>query len=228
MKEKILELIEKYEEIALNDRYNFRIYYKVIDDLKEIVGGGIEMKEDIKEIEIIITTIRTILQKEIKDTTEDVYKIDGRQFRAIENLLTSYKELEVKNEEWQRAYQEEKEKQFKLLRENEELEKENEKLTYARNWYFEHFTARELTPEQLDKILRFDYIPTSLVEKKIEEYEKQRIKMEKDDVGVGFTLGKEWSDLKAKIEVLQELLRRRGEIRSLIFTICQERRKWFL
>jgi len=228
MKEKILELIEKYEEIALNDRYNFRIYYKVIDDLKEIVGGGIEMKEDIKEIEIIITTIRTILQKEIKDTTEDVYKIDGRQFRAIENLLTSYKELEVKNEEWQRAYQEEKEKQFKLLRENEELEKENEKLTYARNWYFEHFTARELTPEQLDKILRFDYIPTSLVEKKIEEYEKQRIKMEKDDVGVGFTLGKEWSDLKAKIEVLQELLRRRGEIRCLIFTICQERRKWFL
>jgi len=228
MKEKILELIEKYEEIALNDRYNFRIYYKVIDDLKEIVGGGIEMKEDIKEIEIIITTIRTILQKEIKDTTEDVYKIDGRQFRAIENLLTSYKELEVKNEEWQRAYQEEKEKQFKLLRENEELEKENEKLTYARNWYFEHFTARELTPEQLDKILRFDYIPTSLVEKKIEEYEKKRIKMEKDDVGVGFTLGKEWSDLKAKIEVLQELLRRRGEIRCLIFTICQERRKWFL
>jgi len=52
--------------------------------------------------------------------------------------------------------------------------------------------------------------------------------MEKDDVGVGFTLGKEWSDLKAKIEVLQELLRRRGEIRCLIFTICQERRKWFL
>lgn len=36
--EKMLELIEKYEEIALNDRYNFRIYYKVIDDLKEIVG----------------------------------------------------------------------------------------------------------------------------------------------------------------------------------------------
>lgn len=51
------------------------------------------------------------------------------------------------------------------------------------------------------------------IKEKIEEYEKQRIKMEKDDVGVGFTLGKEWSDLKAKIEVLQELLRRRGEIR---------------
>lgn len=47
----------------------------------------------------------------------------------------------------------------------------------------------------------------ALVKEKIEEYDKQRIKMEKDDIGVGFTLGKEWSDLKAKIEVLQELLR---------------------
>ena len=50
------------------------------------------------------------------------------------------------------------------------------------------------------------YIDKDKVQKKIEEYDKQRIKMEKDDIGVGFTLGKEWSDLKAKIQVLQELL----------------------
>lgn len=50
------------------------------------------MKEDIAELEIIITTIRKILQKEIKDTTEDVYTIDGRQFKALENLLTRYKQ----------------------------------------------------------------------------------------------------------------------------------------
>lgn len=30
--------------------------------------------------------------------------------------------------------------------------------------------------------------------------------MEKDDVGVGFTLDNKWSDLKAKIQVLEELL----------------------
>ena len=55
--------------------------------------------------------------------------------------------------------------------------------------------------------IKLNYIPKSKVKEKIEEYDKQRIKMEKDDIGVGFTLGKEWSDLKAKIEVLQELLR---------------------
>lgn len=49
-------------------------------------------------------------------------------------------------------------------------------------------------------------IPKQIVKDKIEEYDKQRIKMEKDDIGVGFTLGKEWSDLKAKIEALQDLL----------------------
>ena len=57
---------------------------------------------------------------------------------------------------------------------------------------------------------QFDSIPKSKIKDKIEEYDKQRIKMEKDDIGVGFTLGKEWSDLKAKIEVLQELLEENG------------------
>lgn len=36
--------------------------------------------------------------------------------------------------------------------------KENEKLTYARNWYFEHTVGKICTPEMLDKILRNDYI----------------------------------------------------------------------
>ena len=58
---------------------------------------------------------------------------------------------------------------------------------------------------------QFDSIPKSKVKEKIEEYDKQRIKMEKDDIGVGFTLGKEWSDLKAKIEALQDLLERSRE-----------------
>ena len=49
-------------------------------------------------------------------------------------------------------------------------------------------------------------IPKSKIKEKIEELDKQRIKMEKEDNGVGFTLGNDWSDLKAKIQVLQELM----------------------
>ncbi len=56
------------------------------------------MEEDIKEIEIIIETIKDVLQKEIKDTDEDVYSIDGRQFRALENLLTRYKRMKLENQ----------------------------------------------------------------------------------------------------------------------------------
>lgn len=44
------------------------------------------------------------------------------------------------------------------------------------------------------------------IKAKIEEYKKQIEKMEKDDIGRGFTLGKEWSDLKAKVEFGQSLL----------------------
>ena len=77
--------------------------------------------------------------------------------------------------------------------------------------YEKEFRANyaDISVEQI--ILAFDCfidnsIPVQKIKDKIEEYDKQRIKMEKDDIGVGFTLGKEWSDLKAKIEALQELL----------------------
>lgn len=58
-----------------------------------------------------------------------------------------------------------------LIQENIKLKKENEKLTYARNWYFEHFTSQACTPEQLHKILRFDYIPKSKVKELGKKYE---------------------------------------------------------
>jgi hypothetical protein len=44
------------------------------------------------------------------------------------------------------------------------------------------------------------------IKEKIEELNKERVKMEKADYGIGFTLGEKWSDIKAKIQVLEELL----------------------
>ena len=46
-----------------------------------------------------------------------------RELRALQNLLTRYKQLEKENEEWQRAYQEEKDKQFELLRDKDSIPK---------------------------------------------------------------------------------------------------------
>lgn len=56
------------------------------------------------------------------------------------------------------------------------------------------------------KFIKNNYIPKQKIRDKIEELEKQRIKMERDDIGVGFTLGENWSNLKNKIKVLKELL----------------------
>lgn len=91
----------------------------------------------------------------------------------------------------------------RVLKENEELKKENEynKLLLELN---NNFTIDKKTGNY-----KWNVIEIQKIKDKIEEYDKQRIKMEKDDIGVGFTLGKEWSDLKAKIEVLQELLEER-------------------
>lgn len=54
----------------------------------------------------------------------------------------------------------------------EQLEKENKKLTEARNWYFEHTVNKAVTPEMLHKILRQDYIPKSVIREKIKHYEE--------------------------------------------------------
>jgi hypothetical protein len=50
------------------------------------------------------------------------------------------------------------------------------------------------------------YVSKDKIKEKIEEIDKERVKMEKADYGIGFTLDDKWSDIKAKIQVLEELL----------------------
>ena len=86
----------------------------------------------------------------------------------------------------------------KQSKEIEELKVNNKKLQDK---------AKELIYEkqQLTSAL-LDSTPNDKIKAKIEDYKKQIEKMEKDDIGRGFTLGKEWSDLKAKVEFGQSLL----------------------
>lgn len=63
---------------------------------------------------------------------------------------------------------------------NKEKE-ENKKLNYARNWYFEHFTSEACTPEQLHKILRFDYISKDKIREKIDEINDEKLNYSEDE-----------------------------------------------
>ena len=86
-----------------------------------------------------------------------------------------------------------------LIKGYRELEKRNKqciKVLHEKDIYYQN--AREFIQD--------NSIPKSKIKEKIEELDKQRMKMEKDDIGIGFTLGNEWSDLKPKIQVLQELM----------------------
>ena len=107
--------------------------------------------------------------------------------QAIEHILSDYK---------------------RVLKENEELKEDRDKFKKALGRKITY--CNELEKDLFENSSNY-VIPKQIVKDKIEEYDKQRIKMEKDDIGVGFTLGKEWSDLKAKIEALQDLLERSRE-----------------
>ena len=144
------------------------------------------MKENIERIAKLITT-----------KFNNDYSIDNVDKEAIEELLKAYKELKEIEESHRKENGELREKVKQLEEENKTLNERNQYLVkYRAKLEKELYESNE------------NYIPVSLVKDKIEEYDKQRIKMEKDDIGVGFTLGKEWSDLKAKIEALQGLLQK--------------------
>ena len=113
---------------------------------------------------------------------------EGNKYHeAIEHILSDYK---------------------RVLKENEELKEDRDKFKKALGRRITY--CNELEKDLFENSSNY-VIKKQKVKDKIEEYDKQRIKMEKDDIGVGFTLGKEWSDLKAKIEALQDLLERSRE-----------------
>lgn len=103
--------------------------------------------------------------------------------RMLEYILSEYKNIAD-----ERNY---------LLAENQELKQENEKLTYARNWYFEHTVGKICTPEMLDKILRHDYISKQKIKNKIELLEEKAKYEQNAQVLV---------QLYKQIKVLKELL----------------------
>ena len=144
------------------------------------------MEEDIKMLEEFINNYKLVQEKykddEIQAEIERSCYFEEVPAQALENLLTRYKEIQL-------------------------TDKEKEVVEAYRNLVKNTGETGGWVVCDPKQIWSNYFIPKQIVKDKIEEYDKQRIKMEKDDIGVGFTLGKEWSDLKAKIEVLQELLR---------------------
>ena len=134
-----------------------------------------------------IEEARERLEKRIKDIWFSTTYSQEQEEKDLKILLLDYK---------------------RVLKENEELKEDRDKFKKALGKRITY--CNELEKDLFENSSNY-VIPKQIVKDKIEEYDKQRIKMEKDDIGVGFTLGKEWSDLKAKIEALQDLLERSRE-----------------
>lgn len=137
----------------------------------------------------------TLIEKSLcdKDTIIQYHYWVGTDFlNAVERIVADYKRVLKENEEWQRAYQEEKDKQFDLIKENEKLKAldlSNSKI--IANMSTRHFQDREKIRES---------IPIQKVKDKIEELKK---KVEELTDEKGYWGG---SDLLEQIKVLQVLL----------------------
>lgn len=134
----------------------------------------------------------TLIEKSLcdKDTIIQYHYWVGTDFlNAVERIVADYKRVLKENEEWQRAYQEEKDKQFDLIKENEKLKAldlSNSKI--IANMSTRHFQDREKIRES---------IPIQKVKDKIEEIDK-KIKREENEKVVIY--------LHKQRKILQELL----------------------
>lgn len=71
-------------------------------------------QEEKKAIEILNTF-------ELRRKTKNYKEISLEDSQSVETLLNLIEKLQKENEEWQRAYQEEKDRQFDLIKDNEKL-----------------------------------------------------------------------------------------------------------
>jgi len=135
------------------------------------------IEEDIKILESIIKINNDYL-KGVENQT-----INQKEIKALEHILLDCKRVLKENEilkkekeqaweEWNNLEQGSYETEQKLKQQIKKLQEENEKLIYARNWYFEHTVNKICTPEMLDKILRNDYISKQKVKDKIRKNEE--------------------------------------------------------
>ena len=78
------------------------------------------VEKDIKIIEDFI------LKTDVDYSEYNEQIIGDISYQAIQHLLSAYKRVLKENKEWERAYQEEKEEQFDLIKENYKLKNELE------------------------------------------------------------------------------------------------------
>lgn len=149
----------------------------------------------------------TLIEKSLcdKDTIIQYHYWVGTDFlNAVERIVADYKRVLKENEEWQRAYQEEKDKQFDLIKENEELKVVKSAIQTLQINSIEDEKYIVISKSSfLDgsyKHLLDDYIPVQKIKDKIEELKK---KVEELTDEKGYWGG---SDLLEQIKVLQQLL----------------------
>lgn len=133
MKENIEEIIEFLQ--GFNDGYTFQQCQTCFKFNEKDGCCNKEKCEELEAIEFLISDyIREIDDKEVSDALhmllhcslkDTEYETQKQQFKIVNAYI---KKLEKENEEWQGAYQEEKDKSFELVRENQKLEAENEEL----------------------------------------------------------------------------------------------------
>ena len=115
------------------------------------------MEEDLKNLQVIIS----LSEEEIKHNDENITAIlDLEDLKALENLLTRYKQLEIENENLKQAIKINQDLYEKVCNENKELEEEKEQ--YKNDYY-------SLVNKIENKIDKFDY-----------EFEKAKRKKDKD------------------------------------------------
>lgn len=124
------------------------------------------IKEDIEKVEDFIDIVSVFLQKYGTKIPKKI--IDQKSYIAIEHILSDYKRVLKKNEEWDRKFCNLQNLYFKLQDESESKRKE---------WQEAYKSEKKMKNEYVklyqDILLKENVIPVQKVKDKIEELNKE-------------------------------------------------------
>lgn len=179
-------------------------------------------EEEKKALKVINARTRRLLDElEIeKEDMSDEPKIAYlmQEIRANKTILNLIEKLQKENEEWQRAYQEEKDRQFDLIKENEKLKEyiakapnlDEMSATKYRNIQQEaYIQGRAEEQRKARKIIYENYILKKKIKDKIEELkqEDRNWTEELSEPDGNFKIiDRNLKRIKNQIDVLQELI----------------------
>jgi hypothetical protein len=138
-------------------------------------------------------------------TPENEYRDEVIKLSVLK-ICEIIEKTQKENEDWSKAYKEEKDKQFEILQKYRALKQENEKL---KDKLLDTLEGQKVIKEETPQYIKENYISVQKIEDKIQELKQELRKLDKEDPKKfePWTRSELEDGIYIELDILEELLK---------------------